>query len=156
MGSRQVRLPETWASVCTRMRIVPVLFLALAGCSYQTEEYDWFEANWVSDTEATMEFNRARGVTEEAINVFRPIFGRTRWEVVGRTLTFVDIDGKKYSYTFRIKTTDGKSLTLVQDHGNSIIERTASGFCLKPPPNLPPYPNGEVQFSGECFRQAGT
>lgn len=135
--------------------ILILLFIPLA-CTYQYEEHEWFVDNWVSDTEATIDLNRARGVSEEILQAFRPMYGKIRWEVMGRTLTFVNIDGKKFSYTIEIETSGRNKFTLITDHADTVIEKTSAGFCALPNENVPAYPDGGIQMNGECFKRVGT
>jgi hypothetical protein len=132
-------------------RFLPIIVF-LISCSYTDENYEWFSGNWVSDTEATLEANRNAGVSEEYIEAFEPIYGKLRWQVVGRTITAIHGDGFEHSSTFKLD----RITETILDFGGAELHITETGFCYYPPGEAPQGPNGEIQSRIECFAPAET
>jgi hypothetical protein len=117
----------------TALSVIPIV-LALSACSYTDEDYQWFEDVWISDAQRTITENLSRGVSQERIDNYAPLYGSLQWRVVGRTITFVHGSGYQHSSAFTLSREDDSGLRLVSNYGEEIVtvlEQTADGFCAQ-------------------------
>ena len=138
-------------------RLIPIL-LAATACSYTDEDYQWFEAVWVSDAQRTISENRSRGVSQEMLDSYAPLYGSLQWRVVGRTITFVHGSGFEHSSVFTLSREEDSRLRMVTNYGEelvTVIEQTADGFCAQFDFNWMP---ADIAVTAppdtECFQRA--
>ena len=147
--------------MCLDMNRLIAITILLVSCSEEEQRYPWFEDNWISDTEATLDANpNYRDLNPEGLNAVREMLGQIRWEISDSTLHFFDdrydqiVTATASFYTNPI---DEESFEMVTDHETRIIWRTDTGFCtVLESEHLAKFGVADDDTSLECFRPTGT
>ena len=135
------------------MNRIVVCCLLSVSCTTGTEDYSWFEGDWISNSALKMEANpHFLELDEESIDRLSQIFGKLRWSVTNRLLT-VDhgmSNSEEWQVSFTIRPIDESRFELLSKGGNSTVWKTEHGFCNEPET----YGPNPVVI--ECFSPAGT
>ena len=116
------------------------LVLVLLSTLSYADGYWWFEADWISDREATRTANpHMEGIPEENRNKFLDLFGHMRWNVKDGFITVIhdeNLDEIRVMYFIRPHASEESlfevMLSGTDDMNTSFtIWRIQTGFCMK-------------------------
>ena len=134
------------------MNRIVVCCLLSVSCSTGTEDYSWFENDWISDPNTTMAANpQFQDLDESHLELFNRTFGNLRWSVKQGVLS-VDhgiSNSEEWQVSFTIRPIDESRFEFQSRGGNYTVWKTDHGFCNEPETYGP---NPAVI---ECFSPAG-
>ncbi len=141
------------------IRLIAILSL-LSSCSSGEQPYQWFENEWISDTETTLALNPEFRVLDQGeMRSIREIFGKIHWSISGNVFRYYDdrYDNiVEFAVEFFVTPINAERFKIKFKDDSRLVWKVRTGFCtVLSPDHLSNAGIKGENVGFECFRPAG-